>query len=168
MFSNGLSSSAATTANYPSVVTSWDNVQAQNRLLQEEFGIEQIHAVYGFSIGAQQDYHWAAAFPDRVARAAVVCCSAWKSAYNKVFLSSLLLTLEAAPDHLGVAASRPNHGWRFAPLPTFIPAGRSARISIGRTCTSRRSMRPIWKLSCRLTGRTAMPINRLRIATPSW
>ncbi len=101
MFSNGLSSSAATRADYPSVVTSWDNIQAQNRLLSEQFGIEQIHAVYGFSMGAQQAYHWAAVFPDRVARAAIVCGSARTSVHNKVFLSSLLRTLEAAPEHLG-------------------------------------------------------------------
>jgi homoserine O-acetyltransferase len=52
-------------------------------------------------MGAQQAYHWAAAFPDRVARAAVVCGSARTSVHNKVFLSSLLRTLEAAPEHLG-------------------------------------------------------------------
>jgi homoserine O-acetyltransferase len=101
MFSNGLSSGAAETPDYPAVVTSWDNVQAQRRLLMEQFGIDRLAAVYGFSMGAQQAYHWAALFPDAVERAFVVCGSARTAVHNKVFLSSLLRTLEAAPEHLG-------------------------------------------------------------------
>jgi homoserine O-acetyltransferase/O-succinyltransferase len=101
MFSNGLSSSAADTPDYPKLVTPWDNVQAQRRLLSEQFGIEKLHAVYGFSMGAQQAYHWAAIFPDDVARIMVVCGSARTAEHNKVFLSGLLRTLEAAPEHLG-------------------------------------------------------------------
>ncbi len=101
MFSNGLSSGAAETQDYPPVVTSGDNVQAQRRLLREEFGVERVAAVYGFSMGAQQAYHWAALFPDAVDRAIVICGSARTATHNKVFLSSLLRTLEAAPEHLG-------------------------------------------------------------------
>jgi homoserine O-acetyltransferase len=101
MFSNGLSSGAADTEDYPAVVTVRDNVLAQQRLLSEQFGVERIAAVYGFSMGAQQAYHWAALFPDMVARAIVVCGSARTAIHNKVFLSGLLRTLEAAPEHLG-------------------------------------------------------------------
>src|SRR5947209_3624829 len=101
MFSNGVSSGAADTPDYPTLVTSWDNVQAQRRLLSEQFGIDRLHAVYGFSMGAQQAYHWAALFPDAVERAIVVCGSARTAEHNKVFLSGLLRTLEAAAEHLG-------------------------------------------------------------------
>ncbi len=101
MFSNGLSSSAADTPDYPVVVTPRDNVAAQRRLLTEHFGIERLACVYGFSMGAQQSYHWAALYPDAVERAVVVCGSARTATHNKVFLSSLLRTLEAAPEHLG-------------------------------------------------------------------
>jgi homoserine O-acetyltransferase len=101
MFSNGVSSGAADTPDYPKRVTSWDNVQAQRRLLSEQFGIDRLHAVYGFSMGAQQAYHWAALFPDAVARTMVVCGSARTAVHNKVFLSGLMRTLEAAPEHLG-------------------------------------------------------------------
>jgi len=83
------------------VVTSRDNVLAQRRLLTEQFGIDHLAAVYGFSMGAQQAYHWAALFPDSVERAFVVCGSARTAVHNKIFLSSLLRTLEAAPEHLG-------------------------------------------------------------------
>jgi len=98
MFSNGLSSGAAQTADYPPLVTVGDNVRAQRRLLTEQFGIEQVAAVYGFSMGAMQAYHCAALYPELVARAIVVCGSARTAVHNKVFLSGLLRTLEAAPE----------------------------------------------------------------------
>jgi homoserine O-acetyltransferase len=101
MFSNGLSSSAADVPEFPPVVTARDNVLAQRRLLTERFGVDRIAAVYGFSMGAIQAYHWATAFPDAVERAIVVCGSARTSAHNKVFLSGLLRLLEAAPEYLG-------------------------------------------------------------------
>lgn len=101
MFSNGLSSSASTTPDYPALVTVADNVHAQRRLLAEHFGVERVAAVYGFSMGAIQAYHWAALYPDLVERAIVVCGSARTADHNKVFLSGLLRILEAAPEHLG-------------------------------------------------------------------
>jgi len=94
MFSNGLSSSASTTADYPALVTAQDNVRAQHRLLREHFGIERVAAAYGFSMGAIQAYHWAALYPDVVDRAIVVCGSARTAVHNQVFLSGLLRTLE--------------------------------------------------------------------------
>jgi homoserine O-acetyltransferase len=101
MFSNGRSSGAADTDGYPPVVTMTDNVRAQHRLLTEVFGTERIAAAYGFSMGAGQAYHWAALFPDLVERAVIVCGSARTSVHNKVFLSGLLRTLEAAPEYAG-------------------------------------------------------------------
>ncbi|MFC4453930.1 alpha/beta fold hydrolase [Deinococcus sonorensis] len=101
MFSNGLSSGAADTPDYPALVTLRDNVQAQERLLREVFGVQQLAAVYGFSMGAMQAYHWAALYPEQVERAIVVCGSARTALHNRVFLSGLLRTLEAAPEHLG-------------------------------------------------------------------
>ena len=101
MFSNGASSSAADTPDYPPAVTMADNVRAQHRLLTEHFGVSTIAAAYGFSMGAGQSYHWAALYPEMVQRAIIVCGSARTSTHNKVFLSGLLRTLEAAPEYLG-------------------------------------------------------------------
>lgn len=101
MFGNGLSSSPSNTAGYPGLVTSADNVLAQRRLLRQQFGIESVAAVYGFSMGAQQAYHWATLAPEAVERAIVVCGSAKTSPHNQVFLASLMAVLEAAPEHLG-------------------------------------------------------------------
>jgi homoserine O-acetyltransferase len=109
MFGNGLSSSPSNTDGYPDLVTAWDNVQAQRRLLVERFGIERLACVYGWSMGAQQAYHWAAAFPDAVDRIVVNCGSARTSIHNQVFLAGLMATLEAAPEHQG--------GGRFSAQP---------------------------------------------------
>ncbi len=101
MFSNGLSSSAADIDDFPAVVTMADNVRAQHRLLTEHFGVTRVAAAYGFSMGAGQAYHWPALYPEFVERAIVVCGSARTSVHNKVFLSGLLRTLEAAPEYQG-------------------------------------------------------------------
>ena len=109
MFGNGLSSSPSNTAGYPALVTAADNVRAQRRLLAELFGLERLACVYGFSMGAQQAYHWAALFPDAVERVVAICGSARTAVHNKVFLLSLQAALEAAPEHLG--------GGRFSSQP---------------------------------------------------
>ncbi len=109
MFSNGLSSGAADDPDYPAIVTGWDLVQAQKRLLAAQFGITKLAAVYGFSMGAQQAYHWAAIEPAMVARAFVLAGSARTAVHNKVFLLSLLRTLQAAPEYTG--------GGHFSPEP---------------------------------------------------
>src|SRR5258708_10221582 len=101
MFSNGLSSGAAETADYPALVTMADNVRAQHRLLAGYFRVNRVAAAYGFSMGAGQAYHWAALFPELVERAIIVCGSARTSLHNRVFLSGLLRTLEAAPEYQG-------------------------------------------------------------------
>lgn len=101
MFGNGLSSSPSNTANFPPLVTAFDNVRAQRRFLAEEFGIGRLACVYGWSMGAQQAYHWASLFPDQVARAVINCGSARTSVHNQVFLAGLIAILEAAPEYDG-------------------------------------------------------------------
>ena len=101
MFGNGLSSSPSNTSGYPPLVTAGDNVRAQARLLREMWGAERLHAVYGWSMGAQQAYHWAALFPGAVERIVVNCGSARTATHNRVFLLALMATLEVAPEYDG-------------------------------------------------------------------
>jgi len=101
MFGNGVSSSPSNTPDYPDLITSWDNVHAQKQLLLERFSVETVKCVYGWSMGAQQAYHWAAAFPCAVERIVVNCGSARTAVHNQVFLSGLLSILESANEHLG-------------------------------------------------------------------
>lgn len=109
MFGNGLSSSPSNDPEYPALVTAWDNVRAQRRMLAEQFGIERLACVYGWSMGAQQAYHWAAIFPEAVERIIAICGSARTAVHNQVFLRSLMAVLEAAPEHIG--------GGRFSAQP---------------------------------------------------
>lgn len=77
--------------------THWDNVHAQERLLREQFGIEKLALVYGWSMGGQQALHWGAIFPDRVERLCALCTSARTSPHNKVFLEGIRAVLTADP-----------------------------------------------------------------------
>jgi len=122
MFGNGLSSSPSNTPNYPGLVTIADNVRAQRRLLAAEFGMDRLACVYGWSMGALQAYHWAALYPDAVARIVVNCGVARTAVHNQIFLRSLMATLEAAPEHLG--------GGRFSAEPV------AAKRAFGRIYAS--------------------------------
>jgi homoserine O-acetyltransferase len=102
LFGNGLSSSPSNAqdalgdAPFPAI-TYHDAVAVQRRLLTEQFGIEKLALVYGWSMGGMQAYHWAACHPDMVERAAVVCGSARCSPYNYVFLEGVKAALTADP-----------------------------------------------------------------------
>jgi homoserine O-acetyltransferase len=103
MFCNGLSSSPSNHHAFPynrerfPHITAYDNVMQQRRLLAEGFGIERVAMVYGWSMGAQQAYHWGALFGDAVERIVVCCGSARTCEYNHVFLEGVRATLTTDP-----------------------------------------------------------------------
>jgi homoserine O-acetyltransferase/O-succinyltransferase len=118
LFGNGLSSSPSNTkppfdrGRYPHFTVT-DNVRVQQRFLAETFGIERVALVYGFSMGAQQAFHWGALFPDRVERIAVICGSAKTSRHNFVFLEGIKAALTADPAWQdGYFAAQPLRGLR--------------------------------------------------------
>ena len=119
LFGNGVSSSPSNTpppfdrARFPNV-TIYDNVAMQRRLLVEKFGIERLTMAVGWSMGAQQAYHWAAMFPDEVERLAPVCGSARTSHHNHVFLEGMKAAL--------TAASAWQNGWYDKPPKTGLRA----------------------------------------------
>ncbi len=100
MFGNGRSSSPSNTppplgrAAFPRV-TLYDNVVCQHRLITEKFGVTSIRLVVGFSMGAQQAFHWGALFPDMVRAIAPICGSAKTSPHNVVFLEGVKAALTA-------------------------------------------------------------------------
>jgi len=96
-FGNGLSTSPSHGVDPELAVTHYDNVAAQDRLLREVFGVEKLALVYGWSMGAQQAYHWAVLHPDRVERVAALCGTARTTDHNLVFLKSLEAALLADP-----------------------------------------------------------------------
>jgi len=115
MFTNGLSSSPSNTPDFPNVTT-FDNVTQQRRLLKELFGIDRVKMVYGWSMGAQQAYHWAALFGDAVERIVVNCGSAKTAPHNFVFLEGVRTTLLAArtPEEGIRAMGRIYAGWALS------------------------------------------------------
>lgn len=74
-----------------------DNVSAQKRLLQEAFGVESPALIYGWSMGAQQAYHWAVLEPERTQRICCLCGTARTTPHNRLFLLSLRQALTADP-----------------------------------------------------------------------
>jgi len=106
MFCNGLSSSPSNTLapqdgpRFPRINV-YDNVIAQHKLLTNEFGIEKIKLVAGFSMSAQQAFHWGALYPHMVEAIAPICGTAKTSRHNWLFLEGLKCALKAAADFLG-------------------------------------------------------------------
>lgn len=99
MFGNGLSSSPSNNktcklAESGFYFTHLDNVHAQKQLL-DQLKINQLELVYGWSMGAQQAYHWGALYPDCVAKIAALCGTAKTTDHNKIFLQSLRTALTA-------------------------------------------------------------------------
>lgn len=118
MLGNGLSSSPSNTPEpyngprFPNV-TAYDNVRAQHRLVTEQFGIERLRLVVGWSMGALQTFHWGAMYPDMVERIAPFCGSAKCSRHNFVFLEGVKAALTADAGFAdGWYATKPAKGLR--------------------------------------------------------
>lgn len=106
MLGNGLSSSPSNLDSFGFAelggwFTHWDNVRLQAHLVLEVLGIETLALVYGWSMGAQQAYHWGALYPDRVDRIAALCGTARTTDHNTVFLQSLRSALTSDPTWTG-------------------------------------------------------------------
>lgn len=94
MLGNGLSSSPSNTdaPRFPAVSV-LDNVVLQHKLLFEKLGVQRLALAVGFSMGAQQVYQWAAAYPDRVERLVAICGTARTTRHNFVFLEGVKAAL---------------------------------------------------------------------------
>jgi len=94
MMGSGLSSSPSNTArpmsgpDFP-LVTQYDNVCLQERMLREVFGIEKIRLVCGWSMGGQQAFQWASLFPDRVEAMSCFCGQGTTAPHTYVFLEGV-------------------------------------------------------------------------------
>lgn len=100
LFGNGISSSPSNTPapadgpRFPDV-TLWDNVACQHRLLTEQFGVERIALVTGWSMAGCQSYQWAAQYPGMVDAILPFCASAKTSPHSFVFLEGVKAALLA-------------------------------------------------------------------------
>ncbi|MGN7861241.1 alpha/beta fold hydrolase [Microbacterium sp. 22303] len=120
---NGLSTSPHTSTDdsiamskFPQVRIS-DDVRAQEQLLREVYGIEQLALVVGGSMGAQQTWEWAVRFPEKVLRAAPIAGTAQNTAHDHLFTNTLMDAITSDPGfnggeyetHLDVASGLARH-----------------------------------------------------------
>jgi homoserine O-acetyltransferase/O-succinyltransferase len=118
MFGNGLSSSPSNSkacglAEQGFWFTHLDNVLAQEQLVRQMLGVEKLAMIYGWSMGAQQAYHWGALFSDRVERIVALCGTARTTDHNRIFLESLRAALTADPAWTGTGFNGvPERGFR--------------------------------------------------------
>ncbi len=130
MFGNGISSSPSNTPapqdspRFP-LVTLWDNIACQHRLLTERLGVERIALVAGWSMAGCQAYQWGAQYPDMVDAILPFCASARTSPHNWVFLEGVKAALcadqgwkggdYASPPVAGLKAfARVYAGWAYS------------------------------------------------------
>jgi len=105
---NGLSSSPHTVSgphagpNFPRV-TIGDDVRAQEQLLRERFGVEELALVVGGSMGAQQTWEWAVRYPDRVRRAAPIAGTARNTHHDRLYTQTLMDAITNDPGFQGGA-----------------------------------------------------------------
>ena len=98
MFGNGLSSSPNNTSSpqdgprFP-LVTLWDNIACQHKLLTDRLEISKIALVAGWSMAGCQAYQWASQYPDMVNAILPFCAAAKISPHNFVFLEGVKAAL---------------------------------------------------------------------------
>lgn len=103
-----------------------DNVRCQRRMLREQFGVENLPLVAGWSLGGMQALYWAAMYPQAVSRVLATCATANCWPQNKVFLEGMesILTADAGYAKGGFAAppvasvkafARSYCGWAYSP-----------------------------------------------------
>ena len=102
LFGNGRSSSPSNTAEpfhgprFP-VTTIRDNVEAVHRMLTEQLHVRHLKAVIGFSMGAQQAFHWSVSYPDFMDRIVATSGTAKTYGHGIVRLESQITALTLDP-----------------------------------------------------------------------
>ena len=100
LFCSGYSCSPSNTAppqdgpRFPSV-TYYDNINAQNKLISEYFGISNPLMYMGFSMGAQQAFHWGALHGDKTGGIISLCGTAKTTIQNWITLEGCKLALQS-------------------------------------------------------------------------
>ena len=128
---NGVSSSPSNTtgpqhgADFPAVSIR-DDVEATYRLVTQGFGITQLEAVIGFSMGGQQAMQWAVSHPDAMKGVVNLCGSAREYPFGFVRLEGAKGAILGDPTFAGGRYTQPPVGglralgvhwaaWAFSP-----------------------------------------------------
>lgn len=117
MLGNGVSTSPSNTepplagSHFP-LVTVYDNVVLQHRLLTEVLDVRSVVLALGWSMGGQQAYQWACLYPDLVCRLAVICGAARTAPHTHVFLEGVKAAVTSDPNWGVDGAPPPTRGLR--------------------------------------------------------
>lgn len=84
-------------ADFPNVRIS-DDVRAQQQLITEKFGVDELELVLGWSMGAQQTYEWAVRYPEMVKRAAPIGGTAKNPPQSSLLVDTLISALKLDPN----------------------------------------------------------------------
>ncbi len=100
LFCGGYSSSPSNTSSphdgprFPSI-TYYDNINAHDKLISEYFGITNPLTYIGFSMGAQQAFHWGALHGDKTGGIIPICGTAKTTTQNWITLEGCKLALQS-------------------------------------------------------------------------
>ena len=87
-------------ANFPKIRIG-DDVRAQEQLLREVFGIDELALVVGGSMGAQQVWEWAVRYPEKVRRAAPIAGTAQNTPHDFLYTQNLIDAITHDPGWRG-------------------------------------------------------------------
>jgi len=135
---NGLSTSPSTSESQPRMrfprFTIRDMVNAQQRLLTEQLGLDRVHAVVGASMGGMQALQWAVSFPGFMDRVVAMTPMAKTAPWAVLVTETARSCLMADPAWNGDGFDRsPDRGWRayhglMNALVTRTPAAAGAHL----------------------------------------
>jgi homoserine O-acetyltransferase len=117
-----------------------DDVVAQHRLVTEHLGIEELHLVFGWSVGALQTYEWAVRFPHMVQRMASIAGAPMPSAWTRLWARTVFVEpLMADPGWNGGSYTDPQAvrgGLRRAAhaMAVTLPPHEMYREELWRSC----------------------------------
>ena len=124
------------------VITIRDMVEAQVRLV-DHFGIDQLFAVVGGSMGGMQVLEWAASYTERVFAAVPIATAAWHSSQNIAFHEVGRQAVMADPDwhggHYLEEGKSPRKGLAVARMAAHITylSDRALHTKFGRNLQDR-------------------------------
>jgi homoserine O-acetyltransferase len=136
---NGVSSSPSTSATEPRLafpkITIRDMVNSERRLVAEVFGIRQLHAVIGISMGGMQAFQWAVSYPEMMERTIPIVGTPQLTSTDLLLWTSELRAIQEHKDYNGGRYQKPPEIQALSLLHAFAlttPEYRASRTARAR------------------------------------
>ncbi len=136
---NGVSSSPSNSASQPRLsfpkITVRDMVNSQRQLIGTAFGIKQLHAVIGISMGGMQAFEWAVAYPRLMERAIPIVGTPQLTATDLLLWTAEVRAIQEHKDYGAGKYGKPPDFQALSLLHAFAlttPRYRASRTSRGK------------------------------------